>query len=125
MIWIPTSIDDWLCELLNDYELPKNIARELELSRRRGHDSRRSRVRLSVIDTGPGISSEVLPPHIEPLFTTKNFGAGLGLPAVRQIVDQQSGTIEVESAVEVGTTAMISLPRQARAAPPTGREAAA
>jgi signal transduction histidine kinase len=70
-------------------------------------------VRLSVSDNGPGISQDRLPKIFEPLFTTKSFGVGLGLPTVRQIVEQHGGTIDVESTVDVGTTFTIWLPRQA------------
>jgi two-component system, NtrC family, sensor kinase len=88
-----------------------------------------SHVRLSVLDTGPGIQPDVLPRIFEPLFTTKNFGVGLGLPTVRQIVEQHGGTIEVESTLDVGTTVTIWLPRLAEAEPPqdrtAGREVAA
>src|SRR5262245_40518274 len=87
------------------------------------------RMRLSVIDTGPGIPPEVLPRIFEPVFTTKNFGVGLGLPTVRQIVELHGGTIDVESAVGEGTTVTIFLPRLADAAPArahgSSREAAA
>src|SRR5262249_24050003 len=38
---------------------------------------------LSVIDTGPGIPPPTLAKIFEPLFTTKSFGVGLGLPMVR------------------------------------------
>ena len=86
-------------------------------------------MRLSVIDTGPGIPPDVLPRIFEPLFTTKNFGVGLGLPTVRQIVELHGGTIDVDSAVDVGTTVTIWLPRLADAAPSqaraSSREAAA
>jgi PAS domain S-box-containing protein len=85
-------------------------------------------VRLSVIDTGPGIPEHVLPRIFEPLFTTKSFGIGLGLPTVRQIVEQHGGTLHVESAA-VGTTFTIFLPRQgevaAHATDPTARSAVA
>jgi PAS domain S-box-containing protein len=86
-------------------------------------------VRLSVVDTGPGIHPDVLPRIFEPLFTTKNFGVGLGLPTVRQIVEQHGGTIDVDSTIDVGTTMTIWLPRLAEAdpseGPAAGREAAA
>jgi signal transduction histidine kinase len=86
-------------------------------------------VRLSVSDTGPGIPEDVLPRIFEPLFTTKNFGVGLGLPTVRQIVELHGGTIDVNSGVDAGTIMTIWLPRSADAAPSqthaTGREAAA
>src|SRR5215470_8599005 len=86
-------------------------------------------VRLSVTDTGPGIPPDVLPRIFEPLFTTKNFGVGLGLPTVRQIVELHGGTIDVHSAVDAGTTVTVWLPRLAEAVPSQthtpGREAAA
>jgi PAS domain S-box-containing protein len=73
-------------------------------------------VRLSVIDTGPGIPEHVLPRIFEPLFTTKSFGVGLGLPTVRQIVEQHGGTLHVESAANAGAAFTIFLPRHGEAA---------
>jgi len=63
-----------------------------------------------ISDTGPGIAPEVLPRVFEPLFSTKSFGTGLGLPTVKQIVEQHGGTVEVTSQVGVGTTVRIKLP---------------
>jgi PAS domain S-box-containing protein len=86
-------------------------------------------VRLSIIDNGPGIPPDVLPRIFEPLFTTKGFGVGLGLPTVRQIVEKHGGTIDVTSAGEGGTTVTVWLPRHGDAQPlatdTAGREAAA
>jgi signal transduction histidine kinase len=69
-------------------------------------------IRVSVADNGPGIKAELLARIFEPLFTTKSRGVGLGLPLVRQIVEQHGGTIDVESRVGAGTTFTIFLPRQ-------------
>ena len=69
-------------------------------------------VRLAVADNGPGINGDSLAKIFEPLFTTKSSGVGLGLPIVRQIIEQHGGTIDVESLVDVGTTFTIFLPRQ-------------
>jgi signal transduction histidine kinase len=86
-------------------------------------------VRLSIIDNGPGIPSDVLPRIFEPLFTTKGFGVGLGLPTVRKIVEKHGGTIDVTSPGTGGTTATIWLSRHGDAQTPpiqaTGLEAAA
>jgi signal transduction histidine kinase len=73
-------------------------------------------VRLCITDTGPGIPPETMSKIFEPLFTTKNFGVGLGLPTVRQIVEQHGGTIDVESAVDQGTDFTIWVPRHFAAA---------
>jgi PAS domain S-box-containing protein len=84
---------------------------------------------LTIGDTGPGIRADVLPRIFEPLFTTKSFGVGLGLPTVRQIVEQHGGAIDIDSAVGTGTTVRIRLPRLAETEPsqvqPNGRNAAA
>jgi len=69
---------------------------------------------LSVIDTGPGIPPATLARIFEPLFTTKSFGVGLGLPMVRQIVQQHGGSIDVTSDVGMGTTVVIRVPRTAQ-----------
>ena len=69
-----------------------------------------SMLQLCVTDNGPGISPENLARVREPLFTTKSFGTGLGLPAVEQIAAQHGGTMHIKSAVGQGTTATILLP---------------
>jgi PAS domain S-box-containing protein len=73
-------------------------------------------VRLTIGDSGPGIPADVLPRVFEPLFTTRNFGAGLGLPITRQIVEQHGGTISIESPPEGGTAVTILMPRLAQQA---------
>lgn len=65
---------------------------------------------LEVADDGPGIPSDILPRIFEPLFSTKGFGVGLGLPLVKKIIDQHGGDIKVVTAVGDGTTFRISLP---------------
>lgn len=61
--------------------------------------SRMSRrgVELVVVDNGPGITQENLTKILEPLFTTKNFGTGLGLPAVQNILAQHGGGLDIAS----------------------------
>ena len=54
---------------------------------------REDRVEIIFADNGPGIPSELLEKVFEPLFSTKNFGVGLGLPTVYQIMRQHSGGI--------------------------------
>jgi signal transduction histidine kinase len=65
---------------------------------------------ISVKDNGPGISPENLNKIREPLFTTKSFGTGLGLPAVEQIVSQHGGTLEITSELGKGAAFIIRLP---------------
>ena len=69
---------------------------------------------LSVCDTGPGIVADVLPKVFDPLFTTKSFGVGLGLPTVRQIVEQHGGEVDVRSIPGETTTFTVRLPKDVR-----------
>ena len=69
--------------------------------------------RLSVEDTGKGISEEVFEDLFEPFFTTKVTGTGLGLATVWGIVKQSGGTVHADSVVGVGTTMSVYLPREA------------
>lgn len=63
------------------------------------------RVVISVVDSGVGITPEVLARIFEPFFTTKEHadGTGLGLAMSLDIARQHGGTLEVESEVGVGT----------------------
>jgi signal transduction histidine kinase len=72
-------------------------------------------LQLAIEDTGPGIAPEVLARIFEPLFSTKSFGTGLGLPTVKQIISQHNGTITVDSEVGRGTCVTVRLPLQAAA----------
>jgi PAS domain S-box-containing protein len=52
---------------------------------------------IEVTDNGPGMTPEVIQRIREPLFTTKNFGTGLGVPAVEKILEQHHGGLEIAS----------------------------
>jgi len=71
------------------------------------------KVCLSVADNGCGVPPENLSRIFEPLFTTKNFGVGLGLPLVKQIVEFHGGMIAVTSTPDQGSTFTITLPQRA------------
>ncbi|HEY5362966.1 MAG TPA: ATP-binding protein, partial [Aestuariivirga sp.] len=64
---------------------------------------------ITVKDNGPGIAPENMKRIFEPLFTTKGFGTGLGLPAVVQIAEQHGGKLEVSSTEGDGASFKIYL----------------
>jgi CheY-like chemotaxis protein len=73
-------------------------------------------VRVSVTDTGCGMSPETLDRAFEPFFTTKEVGkgTGLGLSMVYGFVKQSGGHVAIESAIDVGTSVTLYLPKAAQ-----------
>ena len=67
-------------------------------------------IRLTVGDTGVGMSEEVIAKAFLPFFTTREGGTGLGLSAVHGIVTSHQGSIRVESDARNGTRVEVRLP---------------
>ncbi len=67
---------------------------------------------LSLIDTGKGMTPEVLGRIFRPFFSTKAGGTGLGLPTTRKIIMAHGGSIEAQSEVGRGTKFTIRLPAE-------------
>lgn len=68
------------------------------------------RVKVSVADSGKGMTGEQLQAIFTPYFTTKADGTGLGLAVVQNIVEQHGGTIHAESAPGEGALFTLYLP---------------
>jgi PAS domain S-box-containing protein len=77
------------------------------------------RIRITVKDTGAGISEEDLIRIYDPYFSTKATGNGLGLATVYAIIKNHDGEIRVFSRLNHGTTFAITLPAQEGSAPET------
>lgn len=84
---------------------PDGLATPLDLKRG-------SSVRLTVRDTGSGITPEVAQRIFDPFYTTKRVGegTGMGLAVVHGIVTNHGGVIKVESEPGQGTTFSIDFP---------------
>lgn len=67
---------------------------------------------VQIIDSGPGMSQEVLRQVFNPFFTTKPVGSGtgVGLTLTERIIKRYGGKVQLVSKEGEGTTATISLP---------------
>ena len=62
----------------------------------------RQRVRLTVVDSGPGFEPRILQRAFEPYVTTKAKGTGLGLAVVKKIADEHHARIQLSNVIEDG-----------------------
>lgn len=65
---------------------------------------------LEFQDSGPGFDPAMLPSLLEPFFTTKDGGTGLGLPIVQSIIMSHNGFIELVNSDEGGAVVRVKLP---------------
>ncbi|MFG0291016.1 MAG: nitrogen regulation protein NR(II) [Rhodopirellula sp. JB044] len=75
-----------------------------------GTRSDRKKVTISITDTGRGIEPERLVQIMEPFFSTKARGMGLGLAITKAIIEKNGGSIAVTSEPGQGTTFRVTLP---------------
>jgi signal transduction histidine kinase len=68
-----------------------------------------NRLEIEIEDAGKGIGGQDMERVFEPLFSTKSFGLGLGLPICRQIMEQHGGGISIESEEKKGTKVLLWL----------------
>ncbi|MBF0477510.1 MAG: HAMP domain-containing histidine kinase, partial [Deltaproteobacteria bacterium] len=150
-----TSLEDWLGNLLDEYQIPEGIEvvrlflprLQVNIDRERfrrclinvidnalqamtamgapaaiaGQGKKEAKlivetrqisdqIEILVTDTGPGITADQLEKIFEPLYSTKSFGVGRGLPIVRQIMDQHGGGVDIETEPGRGTMFILWLP---------------
>ncbi len=69
-------------------------------------------IKITITDSGPGISSDIIDKIFDPYFTTKEFGqgSGMGLAVVHGIIKNHNGTISVDSNPGQGATFNILFP---------------
>jgi two-component system sensor histidine kinase FlrB len=71
---------------------------------------RGKRVELKVQDNGPGIAPAIQSRVFEPFFSTRPSGTGLGLAVVKTVAEAHGGGLELDSALNAGTSVGIELP---------------
>ena len=73
-------------------------------------------VRITVADTGRGMTEDELTRALNGLYTTKPRGTGLGLAVVRRLVGDHGGAVHIDTAPRRGTTVIIEMPAHRTAA---------
>jgi PAS domain S-box-containing protein len=87
-------------------------------------------LRLTVEDTGIGMSSADIPKALSPFgqidsaHNRRHAGTGLGLPLTKRLVEAHSATFDLKSELAVGTVVTIDFPADRLAEPPAPRAAA-
>jgi signal transduction histidine kinase len=89
-------------ESMNSAE-PRVLSIKSEMT---GHNG----VRISIADTGSGISVKNLSRVFKPMFTTKARGMGMGLAICKSIIESHSGRIWVTAGVPRGSIFQFELP---------------
>jgi PAS domain S-box-containing protein len=69
---------------------------------------------VSISDRGEGIPKKNLGRIFEPFFSTRPDRVGLGLTFAKRVVEEQEGSIRVESRLKKGTTTMLTFPKDRR-----------
>lgn len=65
---------------------------------------------IAISDQGEGMAPEVQRRALDPFFTTRPSGTGLGLPIVQRIVEAHGGEVAIDSTRDAGTTVTLSVP---------------
>lgn len=87
-----------------------NVRITCKNSLKSGGEKETESICITISDTGPGISPEVIDKLFDPYFTTKNKGTGLGLSICHSIITQHGGSITVSSPPGSGAVFTILLP---------------
>jgi len=102
-----SDLEQVLLNLLTNAREASPSGGSLTIHARPHHES----VQLTIADTGCGIATEHLARVLEPFFTTKPNGNGLGLTICRSIVWEAGGSIRIQSDPGKGTRVEVTVPR--------------
>lgn len=101
-----SMLDMFNCSYEEALDEVSDADKTLEIHTRIVNDS----CEIYVRDNGPGMSEEVMARIFEPMFSTKNFGVGFGVPIIKNILEGHGGGVEYLSEVGKGTTVAMWLP---------------
>jgi two-component system sensor histidine kinase HydH len=71
-------------------------------------------IALRVLDTGPGMTPQILAQMFQPFFTSKETGTGLGLVISRRIAEEHGGNLAATNRPEGGACFELRLPTERR-----------
>ena len=103
-----TNLVDNACEAMAEAAESGSLAGPAELLVRTRTAGDHFEILLA--DSGPGTPPDTLSQVFEPLFSTKSGAVGLGLPTVKQIMEQHGGDVEVTSTQGSGTEVRLWMP---------------
>jgi len=115
---LPSDLPDVMVERVQIQQVLLNLIRNamdaLESSPRRdliiSGKRETANVRISVIDTGPGIPPEIAAQLFQPFVTTKADGMGLGLSICRTVIESHGGRLWTEANTPTGTQFHFTVP---------------
>jgi len=106
----PQQVKEALVNLLLNAREAMPEGGRLTMTTRTGADHH---VEIEVADTGCGIPRADLGKIFEPFFTTKEYGTGLGLTNVKRLIQDNGGTLSVDSEEGKGSRFVIRFPAHA------------
>jgi two-component system sensor histidine kinase HydH len=95
---------------LNGLQAMEDSSSEKELKVSVQSDDTEGVIRIEVQDNGQGIPQESIDKVLDPYFTTKPKGTGLGLALAYKIIDEHNGTIRFKSTEGQGTVVSVTIP---------------
>lgn len=113
----PNQLKQVMINILQNSADAMNASGRIEIEscyQLRGSDAYKKKpvVRISITDTGSGISDEAAQHLFEPFWTTKTEGTGLGLAITYRIIEAHGGSISVETPEAGGCRFIITLPTE-------------
>jgi C4-dicarboxylate-specific signal transduction histidine kinase len=98
--------------LMNGIEAMTNVTDRAKTLVIRSESQSGGQIRVSVQDSGIGVSADVMGRLFEPFFTTRSKGMGMGLPISRSIIEAHGGRLWAESNGSGGAVFQFTLPSE-------------